>query len=160
MALSCPHCECAILEDELPRLDASAKVLCPQCGEPLTLPEMTIPISLAETPFGAARTGLDSGKKYALLVVSGPEAGKVLDVEKTLVSIGRSDCDLLLDDPELSRRHATVEIEGVEATLRDLDSTNGTFIGDERIGQATIRNRDKFRVGSHEIGFVVTDKDV
>jgi len=155
--LSCPHCDHAILEDELPRLEASAKVLCPQCQAPLTLPEMTIPISIADSRL-VAIAGLDEDKKYALLVLSGPEAGKVLDVEKKLVSIGRSDCDLLLDDPEISRRHATVEIEGAEATLRDLGSTNGTFVADERVGQATVENRDKFRVGSHEVAFVVTDK--
>ena len=163
MALSCSHCDFAI-EDELPRLTESAKVLCPQCHEPLTLPEMTIPISIAATPImsspsAAPPPGLDPNKKYTLLIVSGKEAGKVLDIEKTVVTIGRSGCDLVLDDPELSRRHVRVEIQGAEVTLKDLDSTNGTFMDDERIHEVFIDHRSKFRVGSHEIALVITDQD-
>ena len=159
MGLRCPNCDLAI-EDELPRLTESAKVLCPQCQQPLTLPEMTIPISIADTPLmGAPRHDLDPGKKYALLIVAGPEAGRVLDVEKTVVTVGRSGCDLVVDDPELSRRHARVEFKGPEISLKDLDSTNGTYVGDERISEVPIENRSKFRVGSHEIALVITDRD-
>jgi len=162
MALSCPNCDRAI-EDELPRLAETAKVLCPHCREPLTLPEMTIPISIADTPLmspsAAPPPGLDPNKKYALLIVSGKEAGKVLDIEKAVVTIGRSGCDLIVDDPELSRRHVRVEIQGAEITLKDLDSTNGTFMDNERIREVFIDNRSKFRVGSHEIALVVTESD-
>ena len=160
MALSCPHCDFAI-DDELPRLAESAKVLCPQCREPLTLPEMTIPMSIVNTPLmpSSPSSGLDPSRKYALLVVSGKDAGKVLDIEKTVVTVGRSGCDLIVDDPELSRRHARVEIQGAEVTLKDLDSTNGTFMDDERIGEVLLENRSKFRVGSHEIALVVTHRD-
>jgi S-DNA-T family DNA segregation ATPase FtsK/SpoIIIE len=127
----------------------------------LTLPEMTMPISIADTPLmaGAKSAGLDPTKKYALLIVSGKEAGKVLDIDKTVVTVGRSGCDLLVDDPELSRRHARVEFQGDEITLKDLDSTNGTYIDEERIREVFIDNRAKFRVGSHEIALVITDRD-
>ena len=163
MALSCPNCDLAI-DDELPRLTDSAKVLCPQCREPLTLPEMTIPISIADTPLmpspsPSSAPGLDPNKRYALLIVSGKEVGKVLDILKKVVSIGRSGCDLVVDDPELSRRHARIEIRGAEVTLKDIDSTNGTFIDDERVREVFIGNRSKFRVGSHEIALVITDRD-
>lgn len=159
MGLSCPHCDLNI-EDELPRLTESAKILCPQCQQPMTLPEMTIPISIVDTPLmGPPRQGLDPNKKYALLIVSGKEAGKVLDVDKTVVTIGRSGCDLVVDDPELSRRHVRVEFKGADISLKDLDSTNGTFVDDERISEVAIENRSKFRVGSHEIALVITDRD-
>lgn len=161
MALSCPHCNFAI-EDELPRLaDAAAKMLCPQCREPLTLPEMTMPISIADTPILSTPppAGLDPNKKYALLIVTGKEAGKILDVEKTVVTIGRSGCDLVVDDPELSRRHARIELKGDEIVLKDLDSTNGTFVDEERIREVFVDNRSKFRVGSHEIALVITDRE-
>ena len=79
------------------------------------------------SPSASPPPGLDPNKKYALLIVSGKEAGKVLDIEKTVVTIGRSGCDLVVDDPELSRRHVRVEIQGAEVTLKDLDSTNGTL---------------------------------
>ncbi len=138
----------------------SAQILCPQCQQPLTLPEMTIPISIVDTPLmGAPRQGLDPGKKYALLIVSGEEAGKVLNVEKTVVTVGRSGCDLVVDDPELSRRHVRVEFNGTDISLKDLDSTNGTYVDDQRISEVALDNRSKFRVGSHEIALVITDRD-
>ena len=121
---------------------------------------MTIPISIADTPLMGARPGgLDPNKKYALLIVSGAETGKVLNIEKTVVTVGRSGCDLVVDDPELSRRHVRVEFNGADIALKDLDSTNGTYVGDERISEVPIGNRSKFRVGSHEIALVVTDRD-
>ena len=160
MALSCSNCGLSI-GGELPRLAENAQVLCPHCQEPLMLPEMTMPMSIAEAPAMSPppQPDLDPTKKYALLIVSGKEAGKVLNIEKTVVTIGRSGCDLVVDDPELSRRHARVEIQGAKVTLKDLESTNGTFMDDERIGEVSIDNRSKFRVGSHVIALMITDRD-
>ena len=93
MSLRCPSCDHAIVEDELPRLGDGAKLLCPQCAEPLTLPEMTIPLSLASTARPSPRSGLDPTKKFALLVLAGVELGKVIDIETTTVTIGRSGCE-------------------------------------------------------------------
>lgn len=157
MPLDCPHCGTAIVEDELPRLEA-ARIICPQCSEPIPLPEMTMPIAIPPD-FITKRPELDRSKRYALLIVSGPDAGKVLNIEKTLVTIGRSGCDFIVEDPELSRRHAKVEINGGTATLHDLGSTNGTFVGEQRISEHHLDNRAKFRVGSHEIAFVVTERE-
>jgi S-DNA-T family DNA segregation ATPase FtsK/SpoIIIE len=159
MAVRCPNCDHELHEDELPRLDDGARVLCPECGAPLTLPEMTIPLSIAQVPSPLAREeGLDPGKKYALLVLSGAETGRVVAIDKKLVTIGRSGCDVVLEDPELSRRHAKLRIRGSLATLEDLGSTNGTFLGKERIETASIENRTRFRVGGVELAFVVTDR--
>lgn len=159
MSLRCPSCDHAIVEDELPRLGDDAKVLCPQCAEPLTLPEMTIPLSLASQQAPKSPVGLDPTKKFALLVLGGVELGKVIDIQTPTVTIGRSGCEVLLDDPEISRRHAQIRIDGAKATLVDLGSTNGTFVNDERIERATIENRSKFRVGGHELAFVVTERE-
>lgn len=158
MAIRCPNCDYELTEDELPRLTDFARVLCPECQEPLTLPEMTIPISIAQVKSQTEDGGLEPGKTYAILVLSGTETGRVVAIEKKLVTIGRSGCDVILDDPELSRRHARIRIRGAEATLEDMGSTNGTFVGKERIATATIQNRSKFRVGGVELAFVVTDR--
>lgn len=159
MAIHCPSCDHELQEDELPRLDDVARVMCPQCGQPLTMPEMTIPLSIAhvKSPI-EEQPGLDPRRTYALLILSGTESGKVIAIEKKLSTIGRSGCDVVLDDPELSRRHAKIRIHGADATLEDLESTNGTFVGKERITSVEIENRSKFRVGSVELAFVVTER--
>ena len=160
MAIRCGSCGHEIHEDDLPRLSDVARVLCPECGEPLTLPEMTIPLSLTQVRGRiAADDGLDPDKKYALLVLSGSEIGRVIEIDKPQVTIGRSGCDVILDDPELSRRHARIRIRGAEGALEDMGSTNGTFVGKDRISESVvIENRSKFRVGGVELAFVVTDR--
>ena len=158
MAIHCPSCDYELTEDELPRLADVARVLCPECQEPLTLPEMTIPISIAQVKEETEGEGLAPDKKYAILVLNGTETGRVVAIEKKLVTIGRSGCDIILDDPELSRRHARIRIHGCEATLEDMGSTNGTFVGQDRVERAIIENRSKFRVGNVELAFVVTDR--
>lgn len=160
MAIRCTNCDHEIHEDELPRLADVARVLCPDCHEPLTLPEMTIPLSLTQVQSRrSGDEGLAPEKKYALLVLSGNETGRVIDIEKALVTIGRSGCDVILDDPELSRRHARIRIRGAKGDLEDMGSTNGTFVGEDRIEKSVvIENRSKFRVGGVELAFVVTDR--
>jgi pSer/pThr/pTyr-binding forkhead associated (FHA) protein len=103
--------------------------------------------------------GLDPTKKFALLVFVGVELGKVIDIETTTVTIGRSGCEVLLDDAEFSRRHAQIRIEGDKMTLVDRGSKNCIFVNDQRIDSATIENRSKFRVGGHELTFVVTERE-
>jgi hypothetical protein len=160
MAIRCTSCNHEIQEEELPRLADVARVLCPECHEPLTLPEMTLPLSLSQVHRTmAAEEALAPDKKYALLVLSGSEIGRVIEIDKQLVTIGRSGCDVILDDPELSRRHARMRIRGAEASLEDMGSTNGTFVGKDRIQESVlIENRSKFRVGGVELAFVVTER--
>jgi len=50
-----------------------------------------------------------------------------------------------------------VEILGENAILRDLGSTNGTFIELDRIQQHVLNNHMEFRIGSHVLMFIVTD---
>ena len=50
-----------------------------------------------------------------------------------------------------------LEILGETAILRDLDSTNGTFLDMERIQQQVLTNQMEFRIGTHVLMFIVTD---
>jgi hypothetical protein len=141
-----------------------AQVLCPHCQQPMQMPEMTVPFmdpkgaptALASKASGGA---LSDAKRYSLVVVSGKDPGKVFPIEKARVTIGRSDCDIVLDDTELSRQHAVIAIDGTSARLDDLGSTNGTFVGENRIEQAALEDRSEFRVGSHQLLFVMTDRE-
>lgn len=83
----------------------------------------------------------------AVVIKTGPEAGRrvVLGVE---LVIGRQDADLVLEDPEVSRRHAVLRRSGETLVIEDLDSTNGTFVNRERIrSPIPIGPGDQVRVG-------------
>ncbi len=61
---------------------------------------------------------------------------------------------LWVDDASVSRRHARIRVEKETAVLEDLDSRNGTFIGDRRIDvPALLRDGDRIRLGSLKLRF-------
>jgi pSer/pThr/pTyr-binding forkhead associated (FHA) protein len=108
----------------------------------------------------AARMGLlelPKDKRFSLAVIQGAATGQIFPVTKTRTVIGRSGADISLDDPESSRQHAVLEIVADVAILRDLGSTNGTWMELERIEQHQLGNQQEFRIGSHVLMFIVTD---
>src|SRR4051795_6606910 len=84
-----------------------------------------------------------------LIVVDGPNAGTEFDIAGSSV-IGRDPSSgIVLDDPEASRRHASVSAEGDAITVEDLGSTNGTYVAGERIeGSRRISSGDRIRIGT------------
>jgi len=108
----------------------------------------------------AARMGLlqlPKDKRFSLAVIQGAATGQIFPISKTRTVIGRAGADINLDDPESSRQHAALEIVGDVAILRDLGSTNGTWIELERIEQHQLGNQQEFRIGSHVLMFIVTE---
>jgi predicted Zn finger-like uncharacterized protein len=100
---------------------------------------------------------LPKDKRYSLAVIQGAATGQIHQINKTRTIIGRTGADLNIEDAEASRQHAAVEILGENAILRDLGSTNGTFIELDRIQQHILNNHMEFRIGSHVLMFIVTD---
>ena len=60
-----------------------------------------------------------------VVVKTGPEAGRRVELDLE-VAIGRQDGDLVVEDPEVSRRHAVLRRSGGSVVVEDLDSTNGS----------------------------------
>jgi predicted Zn finger-like uncharacterized protein len=99
---------------------------------------------------------LPTSAKLSLAVIAGPEAGKIFQIERPRIIIGRHDADINVDDPEVSRQHAALEISNDRITLVDLGSTNGTFMGDEPVKEAPIENQGEFTIGGSTIMLIVT----
>src|SRR5690242_6957049 len=84
-----------------------------------------------------------------LEIVEGADAGRQVPVE-TVVDIGREpSLPIHLDaDSQVSRRHARVTVQGGQAVVEDLGSTNGTYVNDQPIHSPRIVNPgDKIRIG-------------
>jgi hypothetical protein len=83
-----------------------------------------------------------------VLVQEKPFAGKEHPLEDEL-TFGRTDGDVLLPDPQVSRRHATVRLEEGHPVIEDLGSTNGTFVNGEQISAPReLEVGDQVRIGA------------
>ncbi len=101
---------------------------------------------------------LPEGKRISLAVIQGPDTGRIFPVTRPVFVIGRQPpADAVLSDGEVSRSHAQVEFRGTSVTLRDLKSTNGTYVNEQRIVAAPIENQTEFRVGATTLLLIVTD---
>jgi predicted Zn finger-like uncharacterized protein len=100
---------------------------------------------------------LPRDRRFSLAVIQGPATGQIFQIAKTRTTIGRAGCDFNINDPEASRQHAVVEVVGERVILRDLESTNGTFIEADKIRQAELANHTEFRIGSHVLMLIVTE---
>jgi pSer/pThr/pTyr-binding forkhead associated (FHA) protein len=64
-------------------------------------------------------------------------------------TIGRAECDVELNDPDVSRRHAVIRQIDDGLAIEDLDSKNGTFVNGRRIsGIVQIAAGDRIRFGN------------
>jgi Protein of unknown function (DUF3662)/FHA domain len=80
--------------------------------------------------------------------------GRPRTVSERSVVLGRSkECDVRVDDPNVSRRHAELRQEGATYWLVDLDSTNGTELNGKRVSRAKLSDGDRITLGSTEIVF-------
>jgi pSer/pThr/pTyr-binding forkhead associated (FHA) protein len=78
-----------------------------------------------------------------------------LEWDKPILAIGRdASNDLIIDHPLASRRHARLERDASGFAVRDLESTNGTFVNEDRItGLYTLHNQDRVVVADTVITF-------
>ena len=100
---------------------------------------------------------LPESRRYSLAVIQGNNSGEIYQITRIKTLIGRSDADIVIPDLEASRQHAQIDIMGERALLRDLNSTNGTFVDDAKITISNLDNQSEFRIGTTVLMFIVTD---
>lgn len=68
------------------------------------------------------------------------------------MKIGRKPgCDIVLNDMGVSSEHAVIKTVGMKSTIHDLNSTNGTFIENERVKQRELRHGESILLGQHTL---------
>jgi pSer/pThr/pTyr-binding forkhead associated (FHA) protein len=106
---------------------------------------------------------LPAGKRVSLAILEGPRQGERFVLARPKTVIGRAGggvrAEIEIADPETSRGHAAVECYGTRVLLRDLESTNGTWVGDRRIELVELENHGEFRLGRTRFMLIVTDPD-
>lgn len=96
-----------------------------------------------ETP-GSPRVEVE----VTLETVQGADRGVVRQFRQESVLIGRLNADMVVRDSDVSRRHAVIEVfDASQVYLRDLNSTNGTFVAGRRVASVRLRDGDEIRLG-------------
>lgn len=91
--------------------------------------------------------------QFSLRMVKGVPPDGVYSIQGT-ARVGRSEeSEIVLVDPSVSRVHAILEIHAGEASVRDLDSTNGTFVNGRRVKFETLRDGDELLFGNTRMRF-------
>jgi len=93
--------------------------------------------------------------ELSLKVLEGQEKGTVYPVNKPRFLIGRTNGDVNLNDSLISRVHCALEISADGILLKDLESTNRTFVDEKAIETAPLTNGSTFRVGGHLLQLVI-----
>jgi two-component system, cell cycle response regulator len=95
----------------------------------------------------------------ALVVLSGPDVGQRVPLDRTVL-LGRDpDAGLVLSDAEVSYRHALVEDRGDGFTLIDLGSTNGSAVNGSRVQEIAVHPGDRIGLGNTVIGLELQDRE-
>ena len=89
-----------------------------------------------------------AGKEACLVVIYGLDLGKKYNVDRPSIVIGRSSkADIQVDQESVSRNHCKLINTGKSIMLRDLGSTNGTYVNDELVDEYVLRDGDLIKVG-------------
>jgi hypothetical protein len=69
-----------------------------------------------------------------LVLIRGPQTGQTFPLDECILTLGRDPRnDIVIDHPEVSRRHARIVRQGDVWVIEDLESTNGTFVNGTRL---------------------------
>jgi len=88
-----------------------------------------------------------------IVPVKGPQRGQLFTLAPVSVVGTEPDCTVVLTDQYMSSKHAEIKAEGGTWVLRDLGSTNGTFVNDKRIDQHELIDNDFVKFGQSLVKF-------
>jgi pSer/pThr/pTyr-binding forkhead associated (FHA) protein len=102
--------------------------------------------------------GIPASCEASVAILEGYAEGTEYPIKKTYAVIGRSrNATVPLKDPLASREHAAIMFHDDAFILKDLDSTNGTYMRGAYIRQRKLSHGDKFRIGKTVLQFILQD---
>lgn len=103
------------------------------------------PMVPAASPYGAR------GQVATSLMLTYQGHSVEVTKERFLLGRSKSQADLVLDDPNVSRQHAAIERVGDQWVLADLGSTNGCYIDGQRVSRRPITDGDVIEITTHQV---------
>ena len=98
-------------------------------------------------------------RRIRLTCTSGAEAGRTWTLEQDVIRVGaHTTSDVILSDTTVSRRHAEIVRTKDGVLLKDVGSTNGTFVGPVRVKEVFLAPDTRFKVGRTEMLFTTEDE--
>ena len=123
-------------------------------GEQSSAPQLESGATMVYKPRAQIPEGPAADVALAQEIVTLTMDGISHEIDKQRFVLGRSkDCDIQLEDPNASRRHAELRQEGSAYWLIDLDSTNGSQVNGHRTARAKLESGDTITVGSTDLVF-------
>ncbi|HEY6487242.1 MAG TPA: FhaA domain-containing protein [Candidatus Cybelea sp.] len=111
---------------------------------------LSVPLGAIAVEVGDAAR---ASAQFALRMIKGLPVDGVYSITGT-TRVGRGDeSEIVLLDPSVSRAHAIVEFDAGEPVVRDLDSTNGTFVNGRRVRVESLQDGDELRFGNTRMRF-------
>ena len=136
---------------------------CPYCGAGGAAPEPVAAAAPAPTPGPKARTmamdaatagNVQVGPAVGWLVpLDGPQTGELFQLKGRVIVGKAPDCDVVLNDPSISSRHAEFIAGRTGFRVNDLGSTNGTYVNDKKTQSADLIDNDSVRLGRTNFKF-------
>lgn len=91
----------------------------------------------------------------SLVILSQIDGYRLFDLTKDKMVIGRGDdADLVLPNISVSRHHAQVVLQGSQASIQDLDSSNGTMVNGKQTEASVLNSGDEISVGKFHLVFL------
>ncbi len=149
MEIKCPYCGSNFAVDSIDKQG----IACPSCKQTI-LPEALS----QDTVVGIGDTGhkIPADIRVSLSVIEGKDTGKTFRIDKPAFTIGREKADLVLNDTQVSRKHASIQFHDRRIILKDLGSTNGTFIGTKQITEEELKHLDEITIGDTRMLVTIT----
>ncbi len=171
MIVECPSCSAkySVPDD---KIKGSAKLKCSKCQNVFSVSEKKkeesesnkdtakiIEKSIGDSLWSNENLRLPDDVKISIAVIRGARAGFIYHLSKPYVLIGRGKVDLIIPDKEVSRKHVAIEVRNQKIFLRDLGSTNSTFISDSKVSITEVHDQTEFRIGQTTLMLITTNKD-
>lgn len=104
--------------------------------------------------------GIEEGEKEKflkafLLTLEGENKGKIYEVKTPSTIIGRKYGNIIIQDEMVSKKHAQIDILSEDIFyIKDLASTNGTYVNGKKISYQKLEEGDKIKIGNTTFKFL------